>query len=136
MKVVTLLTLLGAAACAANRTTAAPVAAPDARFAGESRLDLTMRGSGYTGTATLKHQADSVIGTFRVTGPGTVHGNIRGRITGNDMTLDLTYDVVENGCKGTLRLAGLIAVALAQGTAEAQDTCVGRMTGTFKLGRS
>jgi hypothetical protein len=135
MRVITVIALLGTAACAAHRAPDTMTTAADTRFAGEAPLQMTIRGSGYTGTATLRRQADSAVGTFRVTGPGTVQGNIRGRIAGNDMTLDLTYDVVENGCKGTLRLAGVIAASLAQGTAEAQDSCVGRMTGTFRLGR-
>ena len=136
MRVVTLLALFGTIACVTKRPSAVPSAAPDTRFDGVTPLQLTMRGSGYTGTATLRRQADSAIGTFRVSGPGTVQGSIRGRIAGNDVIFDLTYDVVENGCKGTLRLAGLVADALAQGTADAQDNCVGRMTGTFRLGRS
>ena len=136
MRVITLCALFATMACATTRTPATVNAAPTAQFSGDSPLQMTIRGSSYSGSINLKRQGDSASGTFRVVGPGTVHGNVRGRVTGNDVVLDLTYDVIENGCKGTMRLTGVIANAIAQGAAEAQDSCVGRMTGTFRLGRS
>jgi hypothetical protein len=122
--------LLLTAACAARSS-------PASRFAGAVPLQVTVRGSLYTGSAVLTRGAgDATSGTFVMSGPVEVKGTLSGRIGNNEVTLDLTYSIVQNGCQGTMRLSGPMGTsAVVEGTAEAQDSCVGRMTGTFKLGQ-
>ena len=129
-------TLLGAllilTACAARSR-------PADRFTGQLPLQVTVRGSLYTGTATLaRTNGEKVSGTFTLAGPVEVKGTLTGRIAQKDVQLDLTYDIAANGCKGTMRLAGPTTGSgvFVEGGAEAQDSCVGKMTGTFKLGRT
>ncbi|MGH7471527.1 MAG: hypothetical protein ACRENP_26545 [Longimicrobiales bacterium] len=123
--------LLLASACAAARSNAA------SRFTGQVPLQVTVRGSLYTGSATMTRGAgNQTSGTLAIAGPVEVKGTLAGRIANNELTLDLTYDIAQNGCKGTMRLNGPIGSStVVEGTAEAQDSCVGRMTGTFKLGK-
>lgn len=127
--------LISVAACGTKPAGAGP--APQSSFSGDTPLNMTMRGSSYAGSAILTHvRGDSVTGTFKVVGPGTVQGTLSGRVTKNDIALDFAYAVVENGCKGTIHMTGPVANNLAQGSADAQDSCVGKMNGTFKLGKS
>ncbi len=123
--------LLVTSACAA-----AARSNPADRFTGVVPLQVTVRGSLYTGSATLTRGAgDATSGTFAIVGPVEVKGTLTGRIAGSEVRLDLTYDIAQNGCKGTMRLSGPIGTGtLVEGTAEAQDSCVGSMSGTFKLG--
>lgn len=123
--------LLLLAACAARSK-------PADRFIGQVPLQVTVRGSLYTGTATVaRARGDQVSGTFTLAGPVEVKGSLNGRIGSGDVQLDLTYDIAANGCKGTMRLTGpTTANPIVEGAAEAQDSCVGKMAGTFKLGRS
>jgi hypothetical protein len=110
---------------------------PTDRFIGQVPLQVTVRGSLYTGTASVaRAHGDQVSGTFALAGPVEVKGTLNGRIGASDVQLDLTYDIAANGCKGTMRLTGPTTNQMIEGAAEAQDSCVGKMTGTFKLGRS
>ena len=123
--------LLLLTACAAHSR-------PSDRFLGQVPLQVTVRGSLYTGALSVaRASGDQVSGTFTLTGPVEVKGTLGGRIGQKDVQLDLNYEIAANGCKGTMRLTGpaTTAGALVEGAAEAQDSCVGRMTGTFKLGR-
>lgn len=110
---------------------------PVTRFTGDVPLQVTVRGSLYAGTATLtRTAAQAVTGTFVLAGPVEVRGTVSGQID-TAVKLELIYAIAANGCKGTMRLAAPTnETALVQGAVEAQDSCVGRMTGTFKLGRS
>jgi hypothetical protein len=122
--------LLLLTACAAR-------AKPAERFIGQVPLQVTVRGSLYTGTATVtRTTGDQVSGTFTIAGPVEVKGTLTGHVGEKDVQLDLNYNIAANGCKGTMRLTGPAtnAASLVEGAAEAQDSCVGRMTGTFKLG--
>jgi hypothetical protein len=129
MKSTLLGVLLVLTACAARSR-------PADRFLGQMPLQVTVRGSLYAGSATLaRATGDQVSGTFTLAGPVEVKGALSGRIGQKDAQLDLTYDIAANGCKGTMRLTGPTTATLVEGAAEALDSCVGRMTGTFKLGR-
>jgi hypothetical protein len=124
--------LLLATACAS-----APAARPLERFTGTQPLQVTARGSLYSGTATLERAAEGLSGTFTLAGPVEVKGRLTARETSGTMTLELTYDIAQNGCKGTMRLMGPVnQSALVDGAMEAQDSCVGRMTGVFEFGRA
>ena len=124
--------LLLAAACAS-----APAARPIERFTGTQPLQVTARGSLYTGTATLNRAGDGLSGTFALAGPVEVKGTLTAREAAGTMTIELTYDIAQNGCKGTMRLTGPVNQnAVVDGAMEAQDSCVGRMTGVFKFGRA
>lgn len=122
--------LLSASACAS----AGP--APAARFTGSIPLQVTVRGSLYTGNAILNRgPGDAVTGTFALSGPVEVKGTLTGRVTSSDVMLELLYDIAQNGCKGTMRLSGPTnEKTMVEGAVQAQDSCVGQMTGTFKLG--
>jgi hypothetical protein len=122
--------LLLLTACAARK--------PANRFIGEVPLQVTVRGSLYTGAATIARTTrEQVNGTFTIAGPVEVKGTLSGRFGEKDVQLDFNYNIAANGCKGTMRLTGptTTGATLVEGPAEAQDSCVGRMTGTFKLGR-
>ena len=116
----------------------APAARPLDRFTGTQPLQVTARGSLYTGTATLSPgPGDALSGAFTLAGPVEVKGTLTGRTVADSVTLELTYNIAANGCKGTMRLTGPIKPNSAvEGAAEAQDSCVGKMTGTFKFGRA
>jgi hypothetical protein len=109
--------------------------APAVRFTGSVPLQVTVRGSLYTGTAILNRSGgEAVEGTFTLKGPVEVKGTLAGRVTNTDIALELLYDIPQNGCKGTMRLSGPTDQTMVEGAVDAQDSCVGRMTGTFKLG--
>ena len=115
--------------CATNPATQQPLQ-------GTIPLELVIRGSGYNGSMVLAAAAaDSVKGTFSAAGPVEVRGTVSGRATKSDVQLDLTYETSQS-CKGTMRLTGAFreGTRIAEGSAEAADGCVGRLTGTFKVG--
>jgi len=120
-----------AGACAS-----APRARSLDQFIGTQPLQVTARGSLYAGTATLSPgPAETVSGTFTLAGPVEVKGTLTGRTAGDSITFELKYSIAQNGCNGTMRLTGpMKANAAVEGVTEAQDSCVGRMTGTFKFG--
>jgi hypothetical protein len=116
-------------ACSSTPRRAAP------RISGTVPFQLTVRGSLYTGTAILD---DRLNGTFAVNGPVEVKGSLKGTIVADSLTLELSYATNPNNCTGTMTLTGAFAAPqsrLASGTAQATDSCVGRMTGTFRLGQ-
>lgn len=98
-------------------------------------MDLVVRGSSYRGSASID---DRGAGIFTATGPVQVTGTVHAREKGDSVTIDLAYAIAANNCRGTMRLIGAFKSPpsqLAEGSVEATDSCVGRMTGTFRAGR-
>jgi hypothetical protein len=96
---------------------------------------MTIRGSMYTGTAVF---TQGLQGTFSVTGPVEVKGSFQGKAVGDSLTLDMTYAIAANNCRGTMKLAGVFKsreVNVVEGPVNAIDSCVGSMGGTFRIGR-
>jgi hypothetical protein len=121
--------LLLVTACASANRRATP------RVSGTVPFQLTVRGSLYSGTAILD---DQLKGTFAVSGPVEVKGSLKGTIVVDSLTLELSYATNPNNCTGTMTLTGAFASKqsrIATGTTQATDSCVGRMTGTFRLGQ-
>jgi hypothetical protein len=117
------------AACASTPRSTPP------RISGTTPFQIVVRGSLYTGTAVLD---DRLTGTFLVTGPVEVKGSLKGTIVADSLTVELSYTTTPNNCTGTMKLSGVFASPqsrLASGATEATDSCVGRMTGTFRLGQ-
>lgn len=79
---------------------------------------------------------DKFDGTFTVKGPVEVKGTARGKSVGDSLTIDLTYATSPTPCTGTMKLIGAFSTrTLAKGVVDATDSCVGKMSGTFEVGR-
>jgi hypothetical protein len=129
-RITCLAALMMATACAsAGRSTAAPP-----RLRGTVPLEIVVRGARYAGTAVL---GDRMQGTFSAKGPVEVTGTLQGRGSGNAIEFDVTYSIAANGCRGTMKFTGTFTsntATVASGPVDATDSCVGKMTGTFKVG--
>lgn len=125
----TIAVLAALAACASTRRVQAP------RLAGTVPLQITLRGSLYTGTASID---ENTRGTFTVRGPVEVTGTLNGRMPGDSIVLQMTYTIAANNCKGTMEFAGTFKSReskLAEGPVNALDSCVGKLAGTLRIGQ-
>lgn len=123
-----------AATTAASACASAGRKAP-ARLVGTLPLQLTLRGSSYTGTAIID---EHLAGTFTVVGPVEVKGALKASGARDSVAFEMTYAIAANNCRGTMKLAGRYRTDdanVAEGTVNAIDSCVGPMNGTFMIGR-
>lgn len=107
-------------------------------FVGDVPISVIVRGSSYAGTASIvQTKGDSVSGTVTLTGPVEVKGALRGVLSTSRMQIDLVYTIALNGCRGTMKLSAPVVndAQTIEGPVDAQDSCVGAMTGTFRLGK-
>jgi hypothetical protein len=105
---------------------------------GQYRAEFLVDGTPYRGTMDLSTGVGgAVTGSFDVTEPARVVGTVEGTVAADSLDFSIPYEILDNGCAGTVSGRGGIAEGGAGfgGPIRLDDSCGGQMQGTLTVTR-
>ena len=95
-------------------------------------------GTPYRGTMSLETAPGGVVtGSFIVTEPARVEGSVEGTIAADTVRFAMPYEILENGCSGTVNGSAPVSAGGAgfEGPVQLDDSCGGAMSGKITVTR-
>lgn len=105
---------------------------------GQYQAEFLVDGTPYRGTMDLSTAPGGVVsGSFQVTEPAQVVGSVEGAIVADTLDFQMPYEILDNGCSGTVHGRGAIVEGGAGFGAPIllDDSCGGELSGTATVTR-
>lgn len=105
---------------------------------GRYQAEFVVDGVPYRGTIDLQTAPGGVVsGSFQVTEPAQVVGSVEGAIVADTLDFQMPYEILDNGCSGTVHGRGAIVEGGAGFGAPIRldDSCGGELSGTATVTR-
>jgi hypothetical protein len=105
---------------------------------GQYQAEFLVDGTPYRGTMDLSTAAGGAVsGTFAVTEPAQVVGTVEGTIVADSLDFLIPYEILDNGCAGTVSgRGGIVEGGTGFGAPIAlDDACGGQMSGSLTVTR-
>lgn len=105
---------------------------------GPYKAEFLVDGTPYRGTMNLATAPGGAVrGTFIVTEPARVEGDVEGTIAADTVRFQMPYEILDNGCVGTVSGSAPVVAGGAgfDGPVELDDSCGGTLSGTITVTR-
>ena len=105
---------------------------------GQYQAEFLVDGTPYRGTMDLSTATGGAVsGSFEVTEGAHVVGSVEGTIAADSLDFTIPYEILDNGCAGTVSGRGGIVEGGAGfgGPIRLDDSCGGQMEGTLSVTR-
>jgi len=124
------------AACAANPKPGEP--GYPYNLSGPYQAVFLVEGTPYRGTMALSTAQGGVVsGNLTVIDPVRVVGTVEGMIVADTIRFEMPYEILDNGCAGTVGGAAPVAAGGGgfDGPVQLDDSCSGALSGTITVTR-